>query len=92
MPALFSAFLICFTISFDEVVVASFIAGDNVTFPVYLYSQLRLPRNLPQVIAVAVVILFISTIVVIAAEAGRRISDRQLEAETAVAEDEVTLP
>jgi spermidine/putrescine transport system permease protein len=92
MPALFSAFLVSFVISFDEVVVASFVTGDNVTFPVYLYSQLRLPRNLPQVIAVAVVILFISTIVVIAAEAGRRISDRHLEAETAVQEDEVTLP
>ena len=91
MPALFSAFLVSFVISFDEVVVASFVSGDNVTFPVYLYSQLRLPRNLPQVIAVAVVILLISTIVVIAAEAGRRVSDRHLEAETAVQEDEVTL-
>jgi spermidine/putrescine transport system permease protein len=92
MPALFSAFLVSFVISFDEVVVASFVTGDNVTFPVYLYSQLRLPRNLPQVIAVAVVILFISTIVVIAAEAGRRVSDRHLEAETTVQEDEVPLP
>jgi hypothetical protein len=44
------------------------------------------------VIAVAVVILFISTIVVIAAEAGRRVSDRHLEAETTVQEDEVPLP
>jgi len=91
LPALFSAFLVSFVISFDEVVVASFVAGDNVTFPIYLYSQLRLPRQLPQVIAVAVVILFISAIVVIAAEAGRRISDRHLEAETAVQEEEVSL-
>jgi spermidine/putrescine transport system permease protein len=89
LPALFSAFLVSFVISFDEVVVASFVTGDNVTFPVYLYSQLRLPRQLPQVIAVAVVILFISAIVVIAAEAGRRISDRHLEAQTAVHEEEV---
>jgi spermidine/putrescine transport system permease protein len=91
LPALFSAFLVSFVISFDEVVVASFVAGDNVTFPIYLYSQLRLPRQLPQVIAVAVVILFISAIVVIVAEAGRRISDRHLEAETAVQEEEVSL-
>ena len=55
LPATFSAFLLSFVISFDEVVVASFVAGDEVTFPVYLHSQLRLPRQLPQVIAVAVV-------------------------------------
>ncbi|MEO8476215.1 MAG: ABC transporter permease [Actinomycetota bacterium] len=91
LPALFSAFLVSFVISFDEVVVASFVAGDNVTFPIYLYSQLRLPRQLPQVIAVAVVILFISAIVVIVAEAGRRVSDRHLEAQTAVQEEEVSL-
>jgi spermidine/putrescine transport system permease protein len=91
LPALFSAFLVSFVISFDEVVVASFVAGDNVTFPIYLYSQLRLPRQLPQVIAVAVVILFVSAIVVIVAEAGRRVSDRHLEAETAVQEEEVSL-
>ena len=91
LPALFSAFLVSFVISFDEVVVASFVTGDNVTFPIYLYSQLRLPRQLPQVIAVAVVILFISAIVVIVAEAGRRVSDRHLEAETAVNEEEVSL-
>jgi spermidine/putrescine transport system permease protein len=91
LPALFSAFLVSFVISFDEVVVASFVAGDNVTFPIYLYSQLRLPRQLPQVIAVAVVILLISAIVVIVAEAGRRVSDRHLEAEIAVNEEEVSL-
>jgi spermidine/putrescine transport system permease protein len=65
LPAIFSAFLLSFVISFDEVVVASFVAGDQVTFPVYLYSQLRLPRRLPAVIAVAVVILVISAIVVV---------------------------
>ena len=69
-PAIFSAFLLSFVISFDEVVVASFVAGGGQeTFPVYLYSQLRLPRQLPQVIAVAVVILVVSAVVVIAAEA-----------------------
>ena len=57
LPAIVSAFLLSFRISFDELIVASFVAGDQVTFPVYLYSQLRLPRQLLQVIAVAVVIL-----------------------------------
>jgi spermidine/putrescine transport system permease protein len=78
-PAVLSAFLIVFTISFDEVVVASFIAGDQPTFPLYLFSQLRLPQRLPQVIAVAVVVMTVSSIVVIASEVGRRLADRRLE-------------
>jgi len=89
-PALFSAFLLSFVISFDEVVVASFVAEDA-TFPVYLLSQLRLPRQLPQVIAVAVVILVISAIIVIAAEVLRRVSDRRLESLTTVQEEEVAV-
>jgi spermidine/putrescine transport system permease protein len=82
LPAVLSAALISFTISFDEVIVASFIAGDQATFPLYLYSQLRLPQRLPQVIAVAVVVMTASVIVVTASEVGRRISDRRLAAQT----------
>ena len=70
VPAIISAFLISFTISFDELVISSFIAGEQATFPVYLYSQLRLPERLPSVIAVAVVILVVSVIVVVASEVG----------------------
>jgi spermidine/putrescine transport system permease protein len=88
VPALISAFLISFTISFDELVIASFIAGEQATFPVYLYSQLRLPERLPSVIAVAVVILVISVIVVVASEIGRFVSERRLEAQTGMAADE----
>ena len=88
LPALISAGLISFTISFDEVVISSFVIGEQVTFPVYLYSQLRLPERLPSVIAVAVVILVVSVIVVVASEAGRFWSERRLEAQTGVkAED-----
>jgi spermidine/putrescine transport system permease protein len=47
LPAVLSSFLIVFTLSFDEIVVASFIAGDRPTFPLYLFS-LRLPTRLPQ--------------------------------------------
>jgi spermidine/putrescine transport system permease protein len=84
-PAVLSAFLICFTLSFDEIVVASFIAGDQPTFPLYLFSQLRLPQRLPQVIAVAVVVMTVSVVVVAASEVGRRVSDRRLEREARIA-------
>lgn len=88
LPAVISAFLISFVISFDEVVIASFVAGDEPTFPLYLFSQLRLPRQLPPVIAIAVVVMVLSAIVMVVSEVGRRVSDRALEAETTVVEEE----
>jgi spermidine/putrescine transport system permease protein len=79
LPAVLSAYLIAFTTSFDEYAVASFVVGTRVTFPIYLYSALRFPDQLPQVIAVAVVIT-VSLLVVIAAEIGRRVAERRLGA------------
>jgi spermidine/putrescine transport system permease protein len=77
LPAVVSAFLIAFTTSFDEYAVASFVVGTRVTFPIYLYSALRVPNQLPQVIAVAVVVLLVSLTVVIGAEIGRRVAERR---------------
>ena len=78
LPAVASAFLIAFTTSFDEYAVASFVVGTRETFPIFLYSALRFPSQLPQVIAVAVVVLVLSLAVVIAAEVGRRVAERRL--------------
>ena len=78
LPAVVSAYLIAFTTSFDEYAVASFVVGTRETFPIYLYSALRFPNQLPQVIAVAVVVITISLLVVVAAEIGRRVAERRL--------------
>jgi len=80
LPAVLSAFLIAFTTSFDEYALASFVVGTRVTFPIYLYSALRFPSQLPQVIAVAVVVMVISLLVVVSAEIGRRVAERRLGA------------
>jgi spermidine/putrescine transport system permease protein len=80
LPAVVSAFLIAFTTSFDEYAVASFVVGPRLTFPIYLYSALRFPSQLPQVIAVAVVVLVLSLLVVVGAEVGRRVAERRLGA------------
>jgi spermidine/putrescine transport system permease protein len=77
LPAIVSALLIAFTTSFDEYAVASFVIGTRVTFPIYLYSALRFPSQLPQVIAVAVVVLVASLIVIVGAEVGRRVAERR---------------
>jgi spermidine/putrescine transport system permease protein len=78
LPAIVSAFLIAYTTSFDEYAVASFVVGTRETFPIYLYSALRFPSQLPQVIAVAVVVLTVSLVVVLGAELGRRAAERRL--------------
>jgi spermidine/putrescine transport system permease protein len=82
LPAIVSAFLIAFTTSFDEYAVASFVIGARPTFPIYLYSALRFPSQLPQVIAVAVVVLLVSLTVVVLAEVGRRMAERRVPLET----------
>jgi len=67
-PALVAAFLICFTISFDEFAIASFLVGTQPTLPVYLYSQLRFPSRLPLVVSLAAILMVISMVVILLAE------------------------
>ncbi len=80
LPAIFSAFLIALTTSFDEYAVASFVVGTRITFPIYLYGALRFPSRLPEVIAVAVVVITVSLLVVIGAEVVRRRAEAKLGA------------
>ena len=78
LPAIISAFLIAFTTSFDEYALASFLIGTRQTFPIFLYSALRFPNDLPQVIAVAVIVLVFTLVVVVAAELWRRGAESRL--------------
>jgi spermidine/putrescine transport system permease protein len=80
LPAVVSAFLIAFTTSFDEYAVASFLAGSRQTFPIFLYSALRFPSQLPQVIAVAVVVLSLTILVIVGVEVWQRRAEARLEA------------
>jgi spermidine/putrescine transport system permease protein len=83
LPAIVSAFLVAFVLSFDEIVVASFVAGETTTFPLYLFSQLRFPTLLPQVIAVACIVMAASALILIGAEIARRVIERRLGTELA---------
>lgn len=76
-PALVSAFLIAFTLSFDEYAIASFLAGTQPTWPVFLFASLRVPSQLPALIAVSTMILVVSIGMVVAAELGRRMAERK---------------
>lgn len=61
-PSLAAGWLLAFTLSLDDVVVASFVSGPGATtLPVYLFSQLRLGMT-PEANALAVVLLAIASL------------------------------
>ena len=72
LPGVIASLLMSFTISFDEFVLAFFLSGTETTLPIYLFSQLRFPQNLPRMLALGSSILFLSTIIVICAELLRQ--------------------
>jgi spermidine/putrescine transport system permease protein len=78
LPAIVASLLVAFTISFDEFALAYFLVGDQPTFPIYLFSQLRFPSRLPQVVAVAVLVMTFSLILVTIAETIRRVGEHQI--------------
>lgn len=66
LPALVSAFLLTFTLSFDDVVLSSFLSGPGFnTMPMVIFSRARLGLN-PTINAVATVTIVVVTFAVIA--------------------------
>ncbi len=72
IPGLIASLLLTFTISFDEFILAFFLAGTDVTLPIYIWSQLRFPAKLPSVLALGASILAASFVIVTFAEWVRR--------------------
>jgi spermidine/putrescine transport system permease protein len=72
LPAIGSAFMLAFLTSFDEFIVAFFLAGTQPTLPLYIWSQLRFPKSLPVVMALGTAILTVSIIIAGCAELLRR--------------------
>ncbi|SFG10883.1 putrescine transport system permease protein [Palleronia marisminoris] len=72
-PALVSAWLLAFTLSLDDVVIASFVAGPgSSTLPMVIFSKVRLGVS-PEVNALAtLVIVLVSCLVLIAAWVSAR--------------------
>jgi spermidine/putrescine transport system permease protein len=77
-PAILSAFLIAFVVSIDEYAIASFLAANSETYPVYLFGQIRQAQHLPPMIPVATVMLVVSFALVLLAEVLRRRGDRRV--------------
>jgi spermidine/putrescine transport system permease protein len=72
LPAIVSAWITAFTVSFDEFAIALFLAGRDATFPVYLYGQLRFANTLPMLIAGAIVLMAGTLTLILLADRIRR--------------------
>ena len=72
-PGIVSSLLLTFTVSLDEFVLTFFLAGNETTLPLYIWSQLRFPGKLPGVLALSVCILCFSFFLVTLAEWVRRL-------------------
>jgi putrescine transport system permease protein len=67
-PALISAWLLAFTLSLDDLIIASFVSGPgSTTLPMWIYSSVRLGVT-PEVNALAsLMLLFVTVVVLLAA-------------------------
>ncbi|MGC8202368.1 ABC transporter permease [Aliiroseovarius sp. PTFE2010] len=72
MPGIISALLISFTISMDEFIIAFFLTSGEPTLPVYLWSMLRFPKQLPAVMALGTILVVLSILLLSIAEYYRR--------------------
>ncbi len=82
LPGIVASLLLCFTWSFDEFILAFFLAGKEPTLPLYIWSQLRFPKKLPNVLALGTCILLASAVMIIVASKIRSIglkSDQKTE-------------
>lgn len=67
LPAVIAGFLLSFTFSFDDYVVASFVNGSEVTLPIFVFGSIR--RGLtPEVNAIATVVLSVSALLLASAQ------------------------
>jgi putative spermidine/putrescine transport system permease protein len=67
--ALLSGALLAFALSFDEIIVTNFTAGPGTqTIPMWIFSAIQRPRDLPVVNVVAFVLILASTVPVYLAQ------------------------
>ena len=71
MPGVVAAALLSFSLSFDDFIVTNFTAGQDVTFPLYVYGS-KLKDFPAQNFVIGSLMFFISFILVIGAEIWRR--------------------
>jgi spermidine/putrescine transport system permease protein len=61
LPAIAAGFLLSFTFSFDDFIIAFFVAGPNTTLPIFVFSSIRRGVT-PEINAIGTMILAVSLI------------------------------
>jgi spermidine/putrescine transport system permease protein len=72
MPGILASFLICFTISFDEFIIANFLGSGQPILSVYIFGQFRFPAKVPSMLALGTLLVLMSIILLGIAEYFRR--------------------
>lgn len=65
--ALLAGGMLAFALSFDEVIVTTFTAGQQMTLPIWIFSQLTRPRDRPVTNVVALIVIAITFIPIVLA-------------------------
>ena len=66
-PAIVAGFLLSFTLSFDDFIVAFFVAGPSTTLPMYVFASIRRGVT-PEINAIASTMLFVTVLSILAAQ------------------------
>ena len=67
-PAMVTGGMLAFALSFDEIIVTTFTAGNQQTLPLWIFSSLVRPRNRPVTNVVAVVVVLITFVPIVLAQ------------------------
>lgn len=74
-PAILAGFLLSFTFSFDDFIIAFFVAGSETTLPIYIFSSIRRGVT-PEINAIGTMVLAVSLVILIVTQTilqrGRR--------------------
>jgi putative spermidine/putrescine transport system permease protein len=66
--ALLAGAILAFSLSFDEVIVTTFTAGNQQTLPIWIFSQMLKPRNRPITNVTAMLVVLITAIPILIAQ------------------------
>jgi spermidine/putrescine transport system permease protein len=75
-PAVLAGFLLSFTFSFDDFIIAFFVAGSETTLPIYVFSSIRRGVT-PEVNAIGTMVLAASLVLLITAQILLRRGERK---------------
>jgi len=67
-PGILAGFLLAFTFSFDDFIIAFFVAGSQTTLPVYVFSSIRRGVT-PEINAIGTMVLGVSLLLLVVAQA-----------------------